>query len=282
MHEVSASDRTEFARREEARDRHVAEGSLHCTDVVIGLAEEALTAPVARKEERPGHRRGALRLEHRAQVLARRLGIANLELNGLPHLGHIADRDRARVPIDPNEVADYEVAAPELGLELGRGLTDMQAASHQELIALRRRRVELLDAFERRLPAELENDVALRPRDRERLPDRPATLRDDSGRAVRSFEDRADRTLGEDLVVRDESRAARDDPARCHAADDGQTGRVLVQMIEKKVRRERVRIRQHDQHATGGTRRYLLEAVENAVLLFLGVGEREGSDPDSR
>src|SRR5207253_860732 len=208
VHEVSASDRTEFARREEARDRHVAEGSLHCTDVVIGLAEEALTAPVARKEERPGHRRGALRLEHRAQVLARRLGIANLELNGLPHLGHIADRDR--------------------------------------------------------------------------LPDRPATLRDDSGRAVRSFEDRADRTLGEDLVVRDESRAARDDPARCHAADDGQTGRVLVQMIEKKVRRERVRIRQHDQHATGGTRRYLLEAVENAVLLFLGVGEREGSDPDSR
>src|SRR5205823_9506715 len=156
------------------------------------------------------------------------------------------------------------------------------AASHQELIALRRRRVELLDAFERRLPAELENDVALRPRDRERLPDRPATLRDDSGRAVGSFEDRADRTLGEDLVVRDESRAARDDPARCHAADDGQTGRVLVQMIEKKVRRERVRIRQHDQHATGGTRRYLLEAVENAVLLFLGVGEREGSDPDSR
>ena len=158
----------------------------------------------------------------------------------------------------------------------------MQAASHQELIALRRRRVELLDALERRLPAELENDVALRPRYRERLPDRPATLRDDSGRAVRSFEDRADRTLGEDLVVRDEARAACDDPARRHPAHDRQTGRVLVQMIEKEVRWERVWIRQHDQHAVGGPRRYLLEAVENAVLLFLGVGEREGSDPDSR
>src|SRR5207245_10615014 len=101
-----------------------------------------------------------------------------LELNSLPHLGHIADRDRARVPIDPDEVADHEVAAPELGLELGRGLTDMQAASHQELIALRRPRVELLDALERRLPAALETHVALRPGDRERLPDRPTTLRD--------------------------------------------------------------------------------------------------------
>src|SRR5438034_8508297 len=205
MHEVAARDRTKLARSEEARDRNIPEGSLHRTDVVIGLAKEALTAPVARKEQRPSHRRGALWLEHRAQVLARRLGIANLELNGLPHLGHIADRDRSGVAVDPDEVADDEVAATELGLELGRGLTDVQAAPHQELIALCRRRVALLDALERRLPTELEDDVALGSCDRECLPDRPATLRDNSGRPVGSFEDRADRTLGEDLVVRDET-----------------------------------------------------------------------------
>src|SRR5207247_2848164 len=129
---------------------------------------EALTAPVARKEQRPSHRRGALWLEHRSQVLARRLGIANLELNRLPHLGHVADRDRARIPIDTDEIADHEVAATELGLELGRGLANMQAAPHQELIALGRRRVELLHALERGLPPELEDYVALRSRARER------------------------------------------------------------------------------------------------------------------
>src|SRR5438105_665550 len=246
VNEMAARDGAELARREEACHWNVTERALHRTDVVIRLAEEPLTAPIARKEKRTGYRLGALRFEHRAEILAGRLGIADLELDGLPHLGHVADRDRARIPIDADEVADHEVAATELGLELGRRLANMEAAPHQELIALGRRRVELLHALERGLPAELEDYVALRSRDRERLADGPAPLRDDRSRPVRSFEDRPDGALREDLIVRDETRAARDDPARCHAAHDRQTGSVLVQMVEKKMRRKRVWIRQHD------------------------------------
>src|SRR5439155_26769598 len=166
----------------------------------------------AREQQRPGDWVETFRLEHCPQILAGRLGIANLELDGLPHLGHVADRDRARIPIDADEVADHEVAATELGLELGRRLANMQATPHQELIALGRRRVELLHALERGLPAELEDYVALRSRDRERLADGPAPLRDDSSRPVRSFEDGADGALREDLVVRDEACATGDDP----------------------------------------------------------------------
>src|SRR5437762_13644660 len=118
----------------------------------------------------------ALRLEHRAQVLARRLGIAYLELHRLSHLGHVTDRDRSGVAVDADEIADHEVSAAELGLELRRRLADVQPAAHEQLVALGSGRVELLDPFERRLTAELEHHVPLGPGDRERFADGPATL----------------------------------------------------------------------------------------------------------
>src|SRR5438874_1382297 len=195
MHEIASGDGAELTRGEESRDRDFTECAADRTHVVIWLPEESLTSAVARKEERAGDRIETFRLEHRTQILARRLRIAHLELDRLPYLSHVADRDRAGVAVDADEIADDEVAAAELGLELGGGLADVQPATHEQLVALGRVRVELFDALERGLTAELEHHVALGACDRERLPDRTAPLRDDGGRAVRSFEDRADRAF---------------------------------------------------------------------------------------
>src|SRR2546430_14089918 len=100
VHEVAPADWPELAGREEARDGNVAEGAPDSADVVVRPPEERLAAAVAREQERPGDRGlrvRALVLECLAQILASGLGIADLELDRLPDLDHVADRDRARV-----------------------------------------------------------------------------------------------------------------------------------------------------------------------------------------
>src|SRR3989442_12338038 len=231
VHEVRGAEGAVAARREESSDRDVPERRVDGADVVVRPPEERLAAPVAREEQRAGDRSlraVALVLERLAKILARGLGVADLELNRLPDLHHVADRDRAGVAVDADEVADDEVAAAQLGLQLGRGLPDMEAAPHEELVALARRAVELLDPLDRGLAAELEYDVLLRARHGERLADRPAALRDDRARAARALEDRADCALAQRLVAEDEPRAALDNPARRHPTDDGEVRRVLV------------------------------------------------------
>ena len=71
MDEITARDRAELACREESRHGNVTERAPHGVHIMVGLTEQSLTSPVAREEESPCHRRGALRLEHRAKVLAR-------------------------------------------------------------------------------------------------------------------------------------------------------------------------------------------------------------------
>src|SRR3989442_6752292 len=204
VHEVAAATGAELARREESGDRDVPERRSDGVDVVVRPPEERFAAPVAREEQRAGDRAlraVALVLERLAKILARGLGVADLELDRLPHLHHVADRDRADVAVDADEVADDEVAAAQLGLQLGRGLSDVEAAPHEELVSLARRAVELLDPFDRGLAAELEDDVLLGARHGERLADRPATLRHDRARATRALEDRADGALAQRLLA---------------------------------------------------------------------------------
>src|SRR3989442_2930203 len=281
VHEVAAADGAELARSEESGDRDVPERRADGVDVVVRQPEERLAAAVAREEQRAGDRSlraVALVLERLAKILARGLGVADLELDRLPHLHHVADGDRAGVAVDAHEVAHDEVATAQLGLQLGRGLPDVEAAPHEELVALARRAVELLDPLDRGLAAELEDDVLLRARHGERLAHRAAALRHDRARAARALEDRADRALAQRLVAEDEPRAALDNPARRHPTDDGEVRRVLVQVVEEQVRRERVRVREHDEDARRLARRDFFEAFEDAVLRLLRIRELERPD----
>src|SRR2546428_5182319 len=236
VHEVAAADGAELASGEESGDRDVPERRPDGVDVVVRPPEERFAASVAREEQRAGDRAlraVALVLERLAKVLARGLSVADLELDRLPHLHHVADRDRAGVAVDADEVEDDDVAAAQLGLQLGRGLPDVEAAPHQELVSLARRAVELLDPFDRGLAAELEDDVLLGARHGECLADRPAALRHDRARAARALEDRTDGALAQRLAPADEPRAPPDDPARRHPANDGEVRRVLVQVVEE-------------------------------------------------
>src|SRR5712691_13557945 len=52
-------------------------------------------------------------------------------------------------------------------------------------------------------------------------------------------------------------------------------------MLEEKVRRKRVGIGQHDEHALRRACRDFLEAVEDTVLLFLRIREGEGTHGDA-
>ncbi len=54
MKEVPPAHRPQLAGCEESGDRHVAEGASHGTDIVIRLAKQRLSAPVAAEEERAG------------------------------------------------------------------------------------------------------------------------------------------------------------------------------------------------------------------------------------
>src|SRR5439155_1379232 len=95
MYEVASTDGAQLARREEPGDRDVAERVPKGPDVMVRLAEETFPTPVAREQERTGDRREALDLEDLPKILPRRIRVAHLELDGLPDLGHIADRDRS-------------------------------------------------------------------------------------------------------------------------------------------------------------------------------------------
>src|SRR5687768_11906673 len=113
VQEVALPDRPELARSEEPGDRHAAVGLPHGADVVSRLSEQRLATAVAREEEHAGDVVAVLRavaLEHDAQVRARRLRVTHLELDRLPHLDHVADRDRAGRGINANDVPDEKVA----------------------------------------------------------------------------------------------------------------------------------------------------------------------------
>jgi hypothetical protein len=66
VHEVAARDRAKLPRREESGDRDVAECAPHRANVMVRLAEESLTAAVARKEQRAGSRRSSSSIARRS------------------------------------------------------------------------------------------------------------------------------------------------------------------------------------------------------------------------
>ena len=77
----------------------------------------------------------------------------------------------------------------------------MKPLPHEDLVALARTRIQVLDPLDRGLSPELVDDVALGARDRERLANRATALRHDRARVACAFEDRADRAFAHDLVV---------------------------------------------------------------------------------
>jgi len=291
---VAAADRAELAGGEEAGDGHLAEGPPDGADVYVGLAEERLPTAVAREEEGSGDRASvgaALGLEELPEVLARGLGVAHLELDRLPHLDAVADRERTGSLVHADDVPDEEVAAAQLGLQLADRLPHVEAAPHEELVAVAREAVEVLDAAERGDAAELVDDVPLGTRDRVRLAHRPAALRNDRARTG-AREDGTDGAILEHAAPVVEAGAAGLERARGHPADDRHAGVFGIEVLEEAVRGEGVRVGKQQDHRPLGARGQLCHPIDEAVLavalegeperLDHGAGERGGPDRDRR
>jgi len=113
------------------------------------------------------------------QILVGRVGVADVELDRLADVDHLADGQRPRRLVGAEQIA-YEKVAP---LEVEPVLVDdeakVQSLAHEPAIIVGRALHDLLEPRQRGLARELVHEVALGAGDRERLADRAAALRHD-------------------------------------------------------------------------------------------------------
>jgi hypothetical protein len=117
MQEVAPSDRTDLALGKESRRWDGAEPLLHDPAIVMGLAEESLSAPATAEQEGSEWRilvLRSIRSQENVQVVACRLRIAKVELHGLAFLDDVSDRDGSGLLVRSDEVPNEEVAPLEM------------------------------------------------------------------------------------------------------------------------------------------------------------------------
>ena len=147
----------------------------------------------------------------------------HLELDRAPDLDARPHRDRPVGLARAEHAADQEVTAPELRLVLVDDDADLQALGEEQPLVVRQSLGHFGEPFERRLAAELTDDVVVCIRDDVGAADRPASLRDHRVHAGTTSKD-ADGTLPPEVAVEREPVATRALRGRCHPADDLQIG----------------------------------------------------------
>src|SRR4029453_13047454 len=174
VQEIAAADRSDLARTERSRQRDRPQQVLHHSGVVVGDGEEVAATSVAREQEGGV---GVDPREHLPEILVRGARVPDVELNGLDDRHLLPDRQGARALVGAEQVADEEVAPAELGLVLVDDEPDVQAAAQELALLLRGRAGELLEALDRRFPAQLHDEVLLGAGHDVRAADGPAALR---------------------------------------------------------------------------------------------------------
>ena len=206
-----------------------AEQVLHHAGVVVGHGEEVAATPVAGEQQR---RLGVDPGQHLPEILVGGAGVPDVELHGLAHRDLLADRQRARALLGTEQVADEEVAPAELGLVLVDDESHVEAAAQQLAFLFRRRAGEVLEALDRRLPAQLLDEVVLAAGDDIGAADRPAALRHERADLdAAAIDEHADRALVDDVVVEHEAVPTRAPRRRRQPADDLQAGKVAVDAL---------------------------------------------------
>src|SRR5690349_15335408 len=83
--------------------------------IMVRLAVEVPPAAAAGDEKTAARllRLGGHSVQEMIEILRRGLGVADLELQGLPHLEQRTHHQRIRVGIEPHQIADEEIAALE-------------------------------------------------------------------------------------------------------------------------------------------------------------------------
>jgi hypothetical protein len=231
VNEVLARDRPELAGGEEPCDRGLRQRLPRRADVVTRLVEHPLASPVATEQQPAGRLRRRIRdgCEHLFQVLRRRFGVADVELDGLARARQVGDGHGPALLVDAHHVANHEVAAGESLAVFADGPADEQAVAHQRALPFVDLVEGLLQRGQRRAPAELLDDVVAGLGDHKSLAHRPAPLRDDRFDRQRPRERDADHSVGDDLVADEQRVAAGLARGRGHAADQGKAGECRVE-----------------------------------------------------
>ena len=146
-------------------EREVAEPLADQRHVVVGDAEEPAPAAgaveVAAEGRPPAAQARRHLVEHRPQILARGLGVADLELHGLAHPHALGDRQRPARLIGADEVAHEEVAPLERRLGGIHREAGEDAGALDARLGVRQRADRLAQHLERRTIRDPVNHVGL-------------------------------------------------------------------------------------------------------------------------
>lgn len=117
MQEVPPSDRADLALGKESCRGDGAEPLLHGSTIMMGSTEEPLTAPATTEQKGPERGmpvRRSIRRQEEVQVIACRLCVTEVELDGLALLHNVPDRDGSGLLIRSDEIPNKEVAPLEM------------------------------------------------------------------------------------------------------------------------------------------------------------------------
>ena len=223
VQEVAPSDRTDFALGKKSRGRDGTEPLLHGSAIVIGVAEESLSTPATAEHERSEWRVFVLRSlcsQAKVQVVACRLCIAKVELDGLAFLNHISDRDRSGLLIRSNEVPNEEVTPLEMTPMLIDHNAQMQCAVGIASLGSPQGFEDVLEPFEGRGSRQFIDYVLLRSRDDKPLADRTAALRSHGSHGDRPCELHSHHPPVEGPIIEEQSIRSRIPTSACKAPAD--------------------------------------------------------------
>src|SRR4051812_5490538 len=102
-----------------------------------------------------------------------------MKLNRLADAAHFTGHNSADALIQTHDVADQEIAAPEMILVFADHCSQQQALGKKSFVSLGKSLRHFLEHLNGFAPAQLQNDVVFAFGDHQRLADRPATLADD-------------------------------------------------------------------------------------------------------
>src|SRR5262249_5413653 len=151
----------------------------------------------------------SIKLQQFAQIFVGSLGVSDMELNGLAGANSLRYRDRARIAIHANDVANQEIAALIDVLVFNQDAAHVQALSHQVLVAWGQVSQEFLKLLDSGFAAKCEDDIFLRLGDYVRFADGPAALRHNVAHADRPAQENRYRALRHHLRADEERTHAR-------------------------------------------------------------------------
>jgi hypothetical protein len=165
--------------------------------------------------------------------------------------GGAPPRTRKPTQAKAHHAPHEEIAAAEVQPGLVDDTADLQPPPHQLPLLVGGGGGRLLEPLQRRLAAELEQEVPVGLRDDVRLPHRPAALGDDRADLDAAGQHRPHRSGVGELVVEHQAVAAGLHGRRRQPANDLQLRQVLVDPVEEGVGRERERVGQQQHRPVG-------------------------------